>query len=147
MSFIQAAVRGRVEKERASRNPRQEFLDYVDSLLEVNEYDPVKWWGVCQLATTFNFDLTMLQRHQTQFPTLARIARDYLAIQGSSVSSERAFSSGGLTDTKARNQLKPETFEALQILKSCYRDGLLIAEDEAAAHDHTWVPVDVDHVR
>jgi hypothetical protein len=49
-----------------------------------------------------------------------------------------------LTDTKARNQLKPETFEALQILKSCYRDRLLVAEDEAAAHDHTWLPIDVN---
>jgi len=58
--------------------------------------------------------------------------------------SEHAFSSGGLTDTKARNQLKPETFEALQILKSCYHDRLLVVEDEAAAHDHTWVPIDVN---
>ena len=60
------------------------------------------------------------------------------------MSSERAFSSGRLTDTKARNQLKLETFEVLQILKSCYRDGLLVVENEAAAYDHTWVPVHVD---
>jgi hypothetical protein len=85
-----------------------------------------------------------LQHHQTQFPTLARIARDYLAIQGSSVPLEHAFSSGGLTDTKARNQLKPETFEALQILKCCYRDGLFVVGDEAASHDRTWAPMDVD---
>jgi hAT family C-terminal dimerisation region len=84
----------------------------------------------------------LLKHHQTQFPTLARIARDYLAIQGSSVPSERAFSSGGLTDTKFRNRLKPETFEALQILKCCYRDRLIVAEDEAAAHDHVWVPME-----
>jgi len=64
MSFIQAAVRGRVEKERASRDPHQEFSDYIDSQLEIGEYDPIKWWG----------------HHQTQFPTLVHIARDYLAI-------------------------------------------------------------------
>ena len=56
MSFIQAAVRGRIEKERASRDPHQEFIDYIDSQLEVDEYDPVQWWGVCHPVTTSNFD-------------------------------------------------------------------------------------------
>lgn len=79
-----------------------------------------------------------------QFLTLAHIAWDYLAIQGSSVPSEHAFSLGGLTDMKARNQLKPETFEALQILKCCYRDGLFVMGDKAALHDHTWALMDVD---
>jgi len=55
-----------------------------------------------------------------QFPTLSRMAHDYLAIQGSSVPSEQAFSSGGLTGTSLHNQLNPSTFEALQILKSAY---------------------------
>ena len=73
------------------------------------------------------------------------MARDYLAIQGSSVPSERAFSSGGLTDTKSRNQLLPETFEALQILKSCYKDGLIDVEEEVMAHERKpFVPVDSD---
>jgi len=36
------------------------------------------------------------------------MARDYLAIQGSSVPSERAFSSGALTGTSLRNRLTPE---------------------------------------
>jgi hypothetical protein len=49
MSFIHASVRGRVEQERASRSPRQEFLDYINSPLEIGEHDPVKWWGVCYL--------------------------------------------------------------------------------------------------
>ena len=78
---------------------------------------------------------TFLQHHQTQFPTLARIARDYLAIQGSSVPSERSFSSGGLTDTKSRNSLSLEIFEALQILKSCYKDGLINVDEEIVAHE------------
>ena len=53
------------------------------------------------------------------------MARDYLAIQGSSVASERAFSSGGRTGTALRNRLIPETFEALQILKDGYRTGVI----------------------
>jgi hypothetical protein len=53
------------------------------------------------------------------------MAQDYLAIQGSSVPSERAFSSGGITGTLLRNRLNPETYEALQILKSGYKSGIL----------------------
>ncbi|KIK32072.1 hypothetical protein CY34DRAFT_55025, partial [Suillus luteus UH-Slu-Lm8-n1] len=59
--------------------------------------------------------------HSIQYPTLSRIAKDYLAIQGSAVASERAFSSGGITGTARRNCLLPTTFEALQLLKSGYR--------------------------
>jgi len=43
-----------------------------------------------------------------------------------------------LTDTKSRNPLSPETFEALQILKSCYKDGLIDVDEEVAAHE--WEP-------
>jgi hypothetical protein len=69
------------------------------------------------------------------------MARDYLAIQGSSVPSERAFSSGGITGTSARNQLNPETFEALQLLKGGYRTGVLISLEEAREHEpKPWTP-------
>lgn len=62
------------------------------------------------------------------------MARDYLAIQGSATPSERAFSSGGLTGTKRRNRLKPEVFEALQLLKSGYRNGRISASEQAGKH-------------
>ena len=62
------------------------------------------------------------------------MARDYLAIQGSSVPSERAFSSGGLTGTSLRNRLNPTAFEALQILKSAYRNGHVSATQDAEGH-------------
>jgi hypothetical protein len=65
---------------------------------------------------------------------LSRIAQDYLAIPGSSVQSERAFSSGSLTATKRRNRLTPEVFEALQILKGAYRNGHINAAQDAEAH-------------
>jgi len=57
-----------------------------------------------------------------------------LAIQGLSTPSEHAFSSGGLTGTNLYNQLSPDVFEALQILKSAYRDGLIGAAEEAEVH-------------
>ena len=64
------------------------------------------------------------------------MTKDYLAIQGSAVASERAFSSGKITGTARRNRLKPETFEALQLLKDGYRTGLVdvSAQAQRAAH-------------
>jgi hypothetical protein len=62
------------------------------------------------------------------------MARDYLPIQGSATPSERAFSSASLTDSKQRNRLAPEMFEALQNLKSVYRNGHMSAKDEALTH-------------
>ena len=50
------------------------------------------------------------------------------------MASERAFSSGRLTGTYLRNQLKTDTFEALQIVKSAFRNGILDVDEEAAAH-------------
>ena len=46
----------------------------------------------------------------------------------SSVSSERAFSSAGITVTKRRNRLKGDVVEALQFLKCWYRQDLLFRE-------------------
>lgn len=46
----------------------------------------------------------------------------------SSVSSERAFSSGGITITKRRNRLKGDVVEALQCLKCLIRRDLLFRE-------------------
>jgi len=62
------------------------------------------------------------------------MARDYLAIQGSATPSERAFSGGGITGTLNRNSLSVASFEALQILKSGYRNGHIAAAEDAAKH-------------
>ena len=62
------------------------------------------------------------------------MACDYLAIQGSSVPLEQAFSSGGLTGTSLRNHLTPAVFEALQILKSAYKNHHVSATQEAEVH-------------
>jgi hypothetical protein len=52
---------------------------------------------------------------------------------GSSVSSERAFSAAGQTITKRRNRLKGDIVEALQTLKSAYRQDLLVHEPEPSS--------------
>jgi hypothetical protein len=71
------------------------------------------------------------QNHTTQYPTLAHMAWDYLPIQGLATPSERVFSNASLTDSEQCNQLAPDTFEALQILKSTYHNGHMSAPAEA----------------
>jgi hypothetical protein len=61
-------------------------------------------------------------------PVWASLARDYLSIMSSSVSSERAFSQGGITITKCRNRLKGDIVEALQGVKCAIRHDLLFRE-------------------
>ena len=46
----------------------------------------------------------------------------------SSVSSERAFSQGGITVSKRRNRLKGDVVEALQLIKCAIRHDLLFRE-------------------
>jgi hypothetical protein len=53
----------------------------------------------------------------------------------SSVSSERAFSSAGITICKRRNRLKPDIVEALQFLKCLYHRELLFREEISTEHD------------
>jgi len=62
------------------------------------------------------------------------MARDYLAIQGSTMPSEWAFSSGGIMDQSQCNQLTPDIFEGLQLLKSAYHNGHIQAATEATTH-------------
>lgn len=62
---------------------------------------------------------------------LEKKSRRYLAIQGSAVASERAFSSGKRTGTAPRNRLNTQTFEALQLLKDGCRTGVISATEQA----------------
>jgi len=60
-------------------------------------------------------------------PVWASLTHDYLSIMGSSVSSERAFSSA-ITISKRRNRLKADIVEALQFLKCLIRRDLIFQE-------------------
>lgn len=66
---------------------------------------------------------------QSQYPVWTAMAQNYLSIMASSVSSECAFSQGGLTITKHRNRLHGNVVEALQIIKCSLRSDLIFRED------------------
>ena len=77
-------------------------LDRYLALQEDEETDPLLWW----------------QAHAKEYPNVSNMARDYLAIQATSVPSEQAFSIAGNTISKTRNCLLPETARACFCMKS-----------------------------
>ena len=66
-------------------------------------------------------DLSWWCRHQFAYPTLARLAKKYLAIPASSAASERVFLAAGNVVTKERNKLGDDTVDALVFLDGSHR--------------------------
>lgn len=63
--------------------------------------DPLKWW----------------KAHEHEYPHLAMLARRYLAVPGTSVPSERVFSTAGDIVTSSRSVLSTENVDTLIFLK------------------------------
>ena len=61
------------------------------------------------------------------------MAQDFLAIPGSSTASEHQFSSAQHIGTDFWNHLLPCMFEAVQVLNSGYKSGILTANIEVLA--------------
>ena len=146
-AYMCAAIKSCQTSDSAKQDPCQELIAYLSAPVEEVE-DVVAWWGVSfnihLLYIWHVFDVSACQLHSRQFPTLACIAKDYLAIQGSSTPSECAVSSGGITATPCHNSLQPTTFSALQIVKFRYHNSHLSAIDEAtSAVLQKWVPESV----
>ena len=133
-SWMRAVVEAWKAQDCMASHPRKELDQYLASPLEDND-NIVSWWGVSFFLPYYFDDVswTFFKHHAVQYSTLSRIARDYLAIQGSAVPSERAFSSGGLMATVRRNRFSGDIFEALQILKSGYCNGHISASEQAAS--------------
>ena len=79
------------------------------------------------------YGLYQLNAHH--YPVWASLARDHLAIMASSVSSERAFSSAGITISQCRNRLKGDIVEALQFLRCLICCDLIFRADPSASLD------------
>ncbi|KAF8751055.1 hAT family C-terminal dimerization region [Rhizoctonia solani] len=72
---------------------------------------------------------------EQKFSLLQAVAMDVLPAQASSVSSEQVFSSSKLTCTRARNRMKANTVESLQILKYAIRNRYKHKRASVAAND------------
>ena len=68
--------------------------------------------------------LAWWKNKQTKFTILSKINRDYLAMQASSVLSQRGFSSSGFRVTDMRSRLYPMTVRSVMCLKSLFKLGL-----------------------
>jgi hypothetical protein len=89
----------------------------------------VQWWGVSTGHPILqSLHSQVLKINAEQYPVWASLARDYLSIMAASVSSERAFSQGGITISKRWNRLKGDIVEALQCVKSALHHELLFPE-------------------
>ena len=75
----------------------------------------------------------LLKINSSHFPVWALLAKDYLSIMGSSVSSERAFLSAGITISKCRNWLQADVVEALQFLKCLIQKELIYHEPQPSS--------------
>jgi hypothetical protein len=71
------------------------------------------------------------------YPTLRRVALDFLPCQASSVPCERLFSGGGEIATKRRARLGAEHFEELQMMKFVWRNNIgdLVAWNSAQVEE------------
>ncbi|CAJ0850402.1 14553_t:CDS:2, partial [Entrophospora sp. SA101] len=97
-------IKNRIDAHTHIRSLASQFLptnnthtnDEVEKYLllaKENECNPLMWW--CTYKETF--------------PFLSELAKDYLAIQPTSFPCEQSFSVAGLTISKLRNRLDPET--------------------------------------
>ena len=88
-------------ENRHLRPKRSELDNYLEEalVLESDEenFDILQWW----------------KRNSDLYPTLAKMARDFLAVQVSTVASESAFSAAGRLTDHLRSSMTAETIEAL----------------------------------
>jgi len=105
------------QRNRPHRSRKSEADTYLDDSLvplrDGEEFDVLKWW----------------KRNQDQYPVLAKMARDFLAIPLSTVASESTFSTAGMVINKYCSSLSSETVEALICAKDWLKRYLTDDED------------------
>jgi hypothetical protein len=93
---------------------------YISEKPANRDMDVLSWWNA----------------HQTQFPRLASMARDYLAIPATSVPSERLFSAGKNMIQDNRSRLVPKTIRMVQCLRSWMEGPLKRPSGEGNLFSH-----------
>lgn len=92
----------------ATRTPMKSTREKAkDEILKYRERDPLELSG----------DVLQWWKKQADLPLLSSLAKDYLSIPATSVSSERVFSSAGNIVTAERSLLHPDHVDQLIFLK------------------------------
>ncbi|KAJ7123028.1 hypothetical protein C8R44DRAFT_876216 [Mycena epipterygia] len=124
-SYLLDAVNSLQQDDWAKTDLRDELKGYLSVPVEKTD-NVLFWWGHCVIHPTLRL------WHATIYPSRDR--------------RPPAFFSRSLTGTKLRNKLTPEVFEALQLLKSAYRNGRISAAKDAAKHMDTLIAeLDEEH--
>jgi hypothetical protein len=84
-------------------NHKSDILRYLEdpSVPNSSDFDILAWWRL----------------HAQKYPTMARVARDFLGIPSASVSVERIFNFGRDQFGIRRHCLSPETLQQLMVVK------------------------------
>jgi hypothetical protein len=107
----QFAMKTALESEEPGSSMRKPAIDFNHEIKVYTGTPPVAW-------VNDSDSLIWWKTHQDEFPVLASMARDWLAVVATSVPCESVFSIAGNTITRNRNRLNPETAKALLCLKS-----------------------------
>jgi hypothetical protein len=103
-------------KRRKRDNELDDYIDDLNEDLNRDEgyqelmTDPWRWW---------------LKVGRNKYPTLFKMAVDFLSIPSTSCECERCFSTAGRTITNDRNKLSPSTIEALQPQKNWLKNRVV----------------------
>jgi hypothetical protein len=85
---------------------------------------PLQWWKVCGVSESDDLYLTLVQKNAKDFPVLAKMARDFLAVPGASVSVECLFSSSKHICAATCSSLTASTITQALCVKHWYRSVL-----------------------
>jgi hypothetical protein len=100
-----------LESEGSSSSTKRVAIDFDHEVKVYTGTPPIAWSKDVD-------SLIWWKTHQEEFPVLASMACDWLAVVATSVPCESVFSIAGNTITRSRNRLDPETAKALLCLKS-----------------------------
>jgi hypothetical protein len=90
---------GKSEQKTKEMTINTEFKEYLNTSINSNT-DPINWW----------------QNNANSFPRLSELAKKYLSIAATSVTSERVFSTAGNLISNKRSALKPKLVNQLIFL-------------------------------
>ena len=111
--FFDRAHNDMMKAQELNTVPDEELQEYLVTRVASRQTDILHWW----------------RAQETNFPTLAAMARDVFAIPATSATSERAFSLARHVVTEFRSSLSPETIRAILCLKSWLNLSNDVVED------------------
>ena len=107
----------------------KEFQDYISE--PVGIANPLKWW----------------EASENRYQNIAKLAKSYLSIPGTSVPSERTFSVAGMTltnghwdDTDLRSNLDPDTLDEIIFINKNMKEQLMLQMSHHLVQDASVTP-------